>query len=152
MTTPSLPDTRAPAGTALRTRGARLLQLPCVASAAGSLLWAEHAAHLPFAPQRFFCIFGVPPGEVRGRHAHRHLEEVLICLRGRVTVTLDDGDRREDIELADPQRALYIPPLTWCTQRYSADALLAVLASQVYGPDDYIRDYDAFRALRARQV
>ena len=132
----------------LRTRGARFIHLPRVVSEAGSLLWGEHSAHLPFTPRRLFCVYGVPPETVRGHHAHRRDEEVMICLRGRCTVTLDDGERRDEVVLDDPQRALYVPAYTWSTQRYSADAVLVVLASEVYRPDDYIRDYGAFAALR----
>ena len=133
----------------LRTRGARFIRLPRVTSEAGSLLWGERAAHLPFTPQRFFCVYGVPPETVRGHHAHRRDEEVLICLRGRCTVTLDDGQQGDEVVLDDPQWGLYVPPFTWCTQRYSAEALLIVLASEVYRPEDYIRDYAAFAAFAA---
>jgi UDP-2-acetamido-3-amino-2,3-dideoxy-glucuronate N-acetyltransferase len=145
---PKLLDDPGQTGAALRACGARLLRLPRIDSAAGTLVWAEHDVHLPFVPRRFFCIYEVPPGELRGRHAHRRLEEVLVCLRGRCVVTLDDGDHRDEVLLDDPRCGLYIPPLTWSTQRFSGDALLAVLASEVYRPDDYIRDYETFLALR----
>lgn len=138
-----------PTGATLRTRGVRLIRLPRAASEVGSLIWGEHAAHLPFTPRRFFCIYGAPPDAVRGHHAHRRDEEVMICVRGRCTITLDDGEQRDEIVLDDPQWGLYVPPFTWSTQRYSVDALLFVLASEVYRPDDYIRDYAAFVALRA---
>jgi UDP-2-acetamido-3-amino-2,3-dideoxy-glucuronate N-acetyltransferase len=131
-----------------QVRGARLFALPRVDSPHGSLVWGELGAHLPFTPRRFFCIQGVPPGAVRGEHAHRALEEVVVCLRGSCTFTLDDGRVRDEIVLADPRHALYIPPLTWSTQRaFSNDAVLAVLASEVYRPDDYVRDYASFLAL-----
>lgn len=130
-----------------RVRGARLILLPRVEGAQGALVWGEIGAHLPFAPRRFFCVQGVPAGAVRGEHAHRALEEVVVCVRGRCTFTLDDGRVRDEIVLADPRHALYIPPLTWSTQRaFSSDAVLAVLASEVYRPDDYIRDYADFLA------
>lgn len=130
-----------------RVRGARLIALPRVRDANGSLVWSEIGTHLPFQPRRFFFIEDVPPDAVRGAHAHGELEEVLVCIRGRCTVTLDDGTTRDEILLADPRRALYIPALTWSTQRhFSADALLAVLASQVYRPQDYIHDYARFLA------
>ena len=135
----------------LRVHGARLILLPRVDAPGGALVWGEIGAHLPFTPQRFFCIQGVPPGTVRGAHAHRALEEVVVCVRGSCTFTLDDGRVRDEIVLADPRHALYIPPLTWSTQRaFSTDALLTVLASEVYRPDDYVRDYASFLALTRR--
>jgi dTDP-4-dehydrorhamnose 3,5-epimerase-like enzyme len=131
-----------------RVRGACLIALPRVEAPHGSLVWGEIGAHLPFTPRRFFCIQDVPPGAVRGEHAHRALEEVVVCVRGSCTFTLDDGLVRDEIVLADPRHALYIPPLTWSTQRaFSTDAVLAVLASEVYRPEDYIRDYASFLAL-----
>jgi dTDP-4-dehydrorhamnose 3,5-epimerase-like enzyme len=129
----------------LRVRGARLIALPRVCEPGGCLVWSETGAHLPFTPRRFFFIEHVPPDAVRGQHAHGALEEVLVCVRGRCTVELDDGIARDEVVLADPCVALYIPPLTWSTQReFSPDALLAVLASEVYRPEDYIRDYARF--------
>jgi dTDP-4-dehydrorhamnose 3,5-epimerase-like enzyme len=131
-----------------RVRSARFILLPQVEAPNGSLAWGEVDAHLPFTPRRFFVIRDVPPGAVRGEHAHRALEEVVVCVRGRCTFTLDDGVARDDIVLADPRHALYIPPLTWSTQRaFSSDAVLVVLASEVYRPDDYVRDYAHFLAL-----
>jgi len=131
-----------------RVRGARFIPLPRVEEPQGSLAWAEVGAQLPFTPRRFFCIQDVPCDALRGAHAHRALEEVVVCMRGRCTFTLDDGVVRDEIVLADSRHALYIPPLTWSTQRaFSSDALLVVLASEVYRPDDYIRDYASFLAL-----
>jgi UDP-2-acetamido-3-amino-2,3-dideoxy-glucuronate N-acetyltransferase len=135
----------------LRTRGAQLLRLPKVPSARGSLVWGESGAHLPFSPRRFWCIYAVPPGQTRGDHGHRALHEVLICLRGGCTVTLDDGTDSEEVVLDVPDVGLYIPPLIWNTQhRFSPDAVLLVLASEVFRADDYIRDYDEFLALVAQ--
>ena len=91
---------------------------------------------------------GVPSKEVRGENAHRTLHQFLVCLRGSCTVVLDDAREREEIVLDSPRIGLYIPPMTWVTQyRHSADALLLVLASEAYDPDDYLRDYDEFRRL-----
>lgn len=71
----------------------------------------------------------------------------MICLRGTAVVTVDDGKKRDEVLLDGPHIGLYVPPLIWATQRrHSADALLLVLASDVYDPEDYIRDYEQFRA------
>ena len=46
-----------------------------------------------------------------------------------------------------PELGLFVPPMTWTTQyKYSADAVLMVLASDVYHEDDYIRDLDQYLA------
>jgi dTDP-4-dehydrorhamnose 3,5-epimerase-like enzyme len=100
-------------------------------------------------PRRYFAVVDVPSKEVRGEHAHRELEQLLVCLRGSMALVADDGTRRQEILLDSPEIAVYVPPMVWCVQyKYSADALLLVLASDVYQPHDYIRDYDQFLAER----
>jgi len=130
--------------------GVQLFTLPRITGDNGSLIVAEIGAGLPFVARRIFTLLDIPQGEARGTHAHRQCEQFLICLKGSVTAVIDDGTRREEIVLDSPTRGLYMPALTWGTQYdYSSDALLLVLASDPYDADDYIHDYDEFRALRA---
>lgn len=111
----------------------------------GSLAAVELASGLPFVPQRFFAVFAVPSKEVRGEHAHRVCAQALVCLHGSVRCIVDDGVNRREVRLDSPDRALYMPPMTWGTQYgYSEDAVLGVFASHPYDPDDYIRDYEEF--------
>jgi UDP-2-acetamido-3-amino-2,3-dideoxy-glucuronate N-acetyltransferase len=136
----------------LRTRGAQLLRLPAARDTRGSLVWGQVGSPMPFEPRRFWCIHHVPPGQSRGGHGHRTLQELLVCLHGSCVVSIDDGVARDEVVLDDPELGLYIPPLFWSTQqRFSADAILLVLASETYRPDDYIRDYDEFLALTAHR-
>src|SRR5436190_1856701 len=89
----------------------------------------------------------LPGREVRGEHAHRNCHQFLVCARGSVTVVVDDGVLSEEVVLDGPDIGLYVPPMIWATQyQYSTDALLLVLASAPYDPDDYIRDYLVFKA------
>jgi hypothetical protein len=64
---------------------------------------------------------------------------------------VDDGKERDEVLLDRPDLGLYVPPLVWAAQfHYSTDAVLLVLASDVYDPDDYIRSYEEFlQAVRA---
>jgi hypothetical protein len=134
--------------TSLPVRGAYTAALPRVDEARGSLVFGQVAEHLPFAAKRFWMVFDVPPGRSRGGHAHRHLEEFIVCGRGSCIVSLDDGTNRTDVVLDRPDVGLYIPRLTWASQRYgSGDTLLFVVASEVYRPDDYVRDYGDFLEL-----
>lgn len=131
----------------LSVRGACLLQFPRIEDMRGGLTFGEYEQHLPFLPRRYFVIFDVPTIEVRGEHAHKTLQQVLVCLKGSCSVVLDDGQKREQVELNRPEIGLYIPSKVWAIQyNYSPDAVLLVLASQVYDPADYIRDYDEFIA------
>lgn len=129
----------------LETTPAQLIRLPLIEDLRGHLSFAEYDQHLPFAPRRYFVVFDVPSKEVRGEHAHKTLHQFLVCLRGSCSVVLDDGQRREEIILRHPNIGLYLPPMIWATQyKYSADAMLLVLASDVYDAEDYIRDYDEY--------
>jgi acetyltransferase-like isoleucine patch superfamily enzyme len=111
----------------------------------GSLVATEFEKDLPFIPRRFFIVYDVPSSQVRGEHAHRQCEQFLMCLRGSVRVTLDDGVVRSEHVLDDPTRGIHLPAMTWGSQSaYSPDAILAVFASLPYDDADYIRDYDEF--------
>ena len=84
--------------------------------------------------------------------AHRECEQVLVCVAGSVRAIVDDGTSRREFLLDSPDVGLYMPPMTWGTQyRYSADAVLVVLASLPYDASDYIRDYDSFLAMLERE-
>lgn len=123
-------------------------ELQEVSDARGRLLIGELEKHVPFLVRRFFVATDIPRGVARGGHAHRTIEQFAVCLRGRVTMILDDGIARIRIELSTPTRGLYIPAMVWDEQqRFSEDALLLVLASKEYDEADYVRNYDDFRRL-----
>lgn len=124
---------------------AQLIPLKVASDLRGSLAALELGTDLPFVPQRFFAVFDVPSTDVRGEHAHRQCEQLLVCLRGSVTCIVDDGTRREQVRLDRPDVGLYMPAMTWGTQyRYSPDSVLGVFASLPYDNGDYIREYEEF--------
>lgn len=115
----------------------------------GGLTVGEFAQHIPFVPQRYFLVYDVPEAEVRGQHAHRECHQFLVCVRGSCTATADDGVTQETFVLDSPATGLYMPPMTWGSQReYSADAVLLVFASHSYDPADYMDDYAEWRQAR----
>jgi UDP-2-acetamido-3-amino-2,3-dideoxy-glucuronate N-acetyltransferase len=116
----------------------------------GSLVVAEIEAQLPFRAARIFIISDVPEGQPRGIHAHRECAQFLICITGSVKAMVDDGQTRRVVLLDSSDKGLHMPAMTWGTQYdYSPDAVLLVLASHRYDPDDYIHDYDEFLQLAA---
>ena len=130
-------------------RGVVIHRTPVIKDMRGNLLAREIDRGLPFVPKRCFTVFAVPSKEVRGAHAHRALEQLLICLTGSISVVVDDAVSRQEIVLDSPELALHVPPMVWAIQyKYSADAVLLVMASDLYKADDYIRDYDQFLAER----
>ncbi len=131
--------------------GVELVTLQRITGDNGSLIVGELGAGLPFVAERIFTLLDIPAGEARGTHAHRHCEQFLICMRGSVRALVDDGTTRQHVQLDSPSLGLYMPPLTWGTQYdYSDDALLVVLASDVYDASDYIEDYDEFLVLAGK--
>lgn len=127
--------------------GVTLHRMPLIEDMRGNLIAAEVGRTLPFVPQRYFIVLDVPSAEVRGEHAHRTCHQFLVCVRGAVTVVVDDGRQREEFRLDSPVLGLHVPPRVWATQYgYSTDAALLVFASDHYDAADYIRDYDEFLA------
>jgi UDP-2-acetamido-3-amino-2,3-dideoxy-glucuronate N-acetyltransferase len=125
----------------------QLVDLPIVDDSRGRLSFAQYDDQLPFIPQRFFVVYDVPAGQVRGGHAHRTTHQFLVCVKGSVLIVVDDGRKSQEILLNSAAAGLYIPPKIWATQQnYSADALLLVLSSDAYDPEEYIRDYDEFKS------
>jgi UDP-2-acetamido-3-amino-2,3-dideoxy-glucuronate N-acetyltransferase len=125
--------------------GVKLLKMPTIEDLRGMLSFGEVGQHLPFVPQRYFLVYDVPTKEVRGEHAHKRVQQLLLCVRGSVSVVVDDGQRKGEIILDKPELGLYIPAAVWGIQyKYTQDAILLVLASEIYQAEDYIRDYEEF--------
>ena len=132
----------------LTVEGVRLIKLPRIVDLRGSLTIGEFDQHLPFIPKRYFVISDVPSLEVRGEHAHRELHQFLVCLKGSCALVVDDGKHRDEITLDKPDVGMYLPPMIWGIQyKFTSDAILLVLASDIYKADDYIRDYDDYLKL-----
>lgn len=124
---------------------AKLIKLPRIVDLRGSLSFGEYDKYLPFEPKRYFVIFDVPSMEVRGEHAHREQHQFLVCLKGSCKIVLDDGRNREELSLNQPDVGLHIPPMIWAIEyKFTQDAVLLVLASDIYDEKDYIRDYDTY--------
>lgn len=81
----------------------------------------------------------------RGFHAHKSLEQILICIHGSCKVLLDNGTEKKIVSLEKPYEGLYIANNMWREMYdFSEDAVLMVLASEYYKEEDYIRDYNEF--------
>jgi hypothetical protein len=84
---------------------------------------------------------------VRGEHAHKECEQLLIAVTGSLAVVIDNGRDSKEVRLDRPSVGLYVPPRVWGIQyQFSRFAVLAVFASAPYDPDDYIRHYPDFLA------
>jgi len=141
----STPEQRAEVEDLQLPAGARLVPINVAGDLRGSLAAIELVKDLPFTPARFFIVYDVPTKRVRGEHAHRTCQQLLICLHGAVTCLVDDGHHRTSVMLDSPNIGLYMPAMIWGAQyQYTSDAVLGVFASEPYDNADYIRDYEDF--------
>lgn len=112
----------------------------------GNLVVAEGCGKdIPFDIKRVFYMYGSDATVVRGQHANRKTEFVLINVSGTSKVKVDNGFETDIIELNKPRMGLYIPTMMWKDMYdFSADSVLLVLASEHYDGSEYIRNYDDF--------
>ena len=111
----------------------------------GQLIALEEFKEIPFSVKRVYYIYDTAPGVTRGFHAHKSLEQILICVRGSCKIRLDNGRETAVVPLDKPSEGLYIGHDMWREMfDFSPDAVLLVLASELYDEADYIRDYDEF--------
>lgn len=111
----------------------------------GQLIALEEYKDIPFSVKRVYYMYGTGENVRRGFHSHRNLEQILICIHGSCKVLLDNGTEKKVVPLERPYEGLYVGPNIWREMfDFSTDAVLLVLASDIYNEFDYIRDYDEF--------
>ena len=105
-------------------------------------------SQLFFRPERFFWLKGIDPDVTRANHAHRTCHQLLICLAGRLKATVTAPSGNEKVFHLEFGEMLYLKPLMWLQlSEFSNDAVLGVLASEPYDPDEYINDFQELRQL-----
>lgn len=124
----------------------RMLEFPQLGDSRGHLVIVEGSQDIPFEIKRAFYIYGSESGVVRGQHANRESEFVLINVAGTSKVKIKDGEGNEAIYcLNRPHTGIYLPNMVWKDMYdFSPDSVLLILASTHYNPDEYIRNYDDF--------
>ena len=116
----------------------------------GQLIALEEFNDIPFQIKRVYYMYDTKEGVVRGKHAHKKLEQILVCIHGSCKIRLDNGKERKVVPLEKPYEGLYVGANMWREMYdFSPDAVLMVLASEVYDEADYIRDYDEFLRLNS---
>ena len=111
----------------------------------GNLVVVEGNTDIPFDLKRVFYIYGSDPDVVRGMHANRKTEFVLINVGGTSKVKVDNGFETVVVELNRPRMGIYLPTMVWKEMYdFSEDSILLVLASEHYDSKEYIRDYNDF--------
>ena len=122
-----------------------VLQFADLGDERGKLVVIEGGSAIPFDIQRVFYIYESDSTIVRGQHANRESEFVLINVAGRSKVRITDGMEEFIVELNKPMMGVYIPKMVWKDMYdFSSDSVLLVLASTHYDGKEYIRDYEEY--------
>ncbi len=129
---------------------ARLIDLQKHADDRGHLVVVESNCGIPFDIKRLFYIYGTKPTAVRGQHANRKSEFLLVALSGSCSVKIDDGMHEEVFVLDNPGVGLYIPKMLWKEMfDFSPDCVLLSISNELYDSEEYIRDYESYREIMA---
>ena len=123
----------------------KILEFDDLGDERGNLVVVEGEQDIPFEIKRVFYIYGSDSEVVRGQHANRNSEFVLINVSGTSKVRVDNGFEEEIIELNRPRMGLYLPTMLWKDMYdFSEDSVLLVLTNTHYDGKEYIRDYDEY--------
>lgn len=124
----------------------RMLEFAEYGDNRGHLVIIEGEIDIPFSIKRAFYIYGSKTDVIRGQHANKKTQFVLINVAGKSKVRVRDGEGNEAIYcLNRPHTGIYLPTMVWKDMyEFSEDSVLLVLASEHYDPTEYIRDYDEF--------
>ena len=123
----------------------RLINFKKFSDGRGSLTAVESAKDIPFDIKRVYYLYDIPEDKIRGEHAHKKLEQLILCINGSFDIIIDNGFFKKKYTLNDPSIGLYVPKMHWrILENFSKNSTCLVLASQEYTEDDYYRDYNDF--------
>jgi hypothetical protein len=128
----------------------RLIELPKVLDVRGNLSFFQNNSQVPFEVKRVYWIYDVPGGEVRGGHAYKSLQEVIIALSGSFDVVLFDGKEERKFTLNRSYTGLYVPGMIWKhLENFSTNSVALIAADQLYDESEYLRDPDLFKSMKS---
>lgn len=126
-----------------------IIQIPKFEDPRGNLSYIEEFKHIPFKIERTYWIYDVPGGEIRGGHAFKEQQEIIVALSGSFDVVVDDGQNKQTFSLNRSYYGLYVPVGLWRQmQNFSTNSLALILSSTHYKADDYIYDYNEYLRFR----
>ena len=122
-----------------------IIDLPKIYDPRGNLTFLEGNNHNPFDIRRVYYLYDVPGGAVRGGHAHKELQQLIIAISGSFDIQLDDGTSKNSYHLNRSFQGLYVCPMIWREiNNFSTGSVCLVLASLPYDESDYFREYSEF--------
>ena len=124
----------------------KIISLPKIEDPRGNLTFIEEENHIPFKIKRVYWIYDVPGGQVRGGHAFKEQQELIVALSGSFDVVIDNGRENQTYSLNRSYYGLYIPKGLWREMNnFSTNSLAMALSSTFYKGDDYIREYKDYQ-------
>ena len=133
--------------------GTQLLHFKIHGDERGSLIAIENNRNIEFEIKRVYYIFGTGSNVIRGKHAHKDLRQVLVCVSGSCDILLDNGRDREIVRLDSPDTGIYIYSFIWREMmNFSKECVLVAFVDREYNRDDYIYDYESFKAWISHDV
>lgn len=125
-----------------------ILDFNAISDERGSLVALESLKNVPFEIKRIYYLTDMKPDLPRGFHAHKNLQQVIVCMSGSFDLVLDDGTKKEVIHLDSPFKGVLIKSLIWREMHnFSKGCVLMTLASDFYDESDYIRNYEDFKKM-----
>lgn len=123
----------------------QIINLPKIEDPRGNLSIIEEEKNIPFKIERAYWIYDVPGGQVRGGHAFKEQQELIVALSGSFDVVVDDGKERKIFSLNRSYYGLFVPAGLWRQmENFSTNSLAIVLSSTPFNENDYIRDYQEY--------
>lgn len=128
---------------------AKLIHFPKISDPRGNLTFLQEPNQVPFKIERVFWTYDVPGGEIRGGHAYREQQELIIALSGSFDVVITDANQqKKTYSLNRSYYGLYIPALTWRhMENFSTNSLGLHLSSHIYSESDYLRKFDEYQKM-----
>ena len=110
------------------------------------LYFAQNPTHIPFKIKRIYFITKPKTRLPRGYHAHLKNQQVIFCIQGTITLTLDNGRKRKKVLLNKPNEGVFLEKMVWHEMAdFKKNTILLILASGVFDEKDYIRNYEQFK-------
>lgn len=123
-----------------------IIQFPKILDTRGNLSFIQNMDQIPFRIRRVFWIYDVPGGKIRGRHAYKKQNEVIVALSGSFDVIINDGISEKKFQLNRSYYGLFLPAGTWRhMENFSTNSLSLHLSDMDFNEGDYLRDFNEFK-------
>ena len=128
------------------TKLSHIVEIPKIEDE-GYLCFMEKDSQISFDIKRVYFIYDAINNAVRGKHAHKKTKQILFCIKGSITIILDNGSEKETIRLDETNKGIYLDAMMWHEMvEFTKDTVLLVLASEKFDENDYIRDHHTYLA------